>query len=120
VRARVQRLVLRGEFAVIGSGWAVTALVLHLAGLVLAFGVRSWVQVRNPVFTGMAVVSAGMVLMVPTLVALLALACLVTAVQVQVRVVEEPYLRRVHGDAYRRYAASAGRFLPGLGRWTTS
>jgi protein-S-isoprenylcysteine O-methyltransferase Ste14 len=199
------------------SGWAVTALVLYLAGLVLAFGVRTWVQirrtgtsgfrgisgrpwslawwggvlfpvallagvaapvlalagitppglthaaiagvglvlavaglvivllaqatmgaswrigvdenertelvtrglfsrVRNPVFTGMAAVCAGVVLMVPTLVAFIALVCLVAALQIQVRVVEEPYLRRVHGEAYLRYAASAGRFLPGLGR----
>lgn len=201
----------------IGSGWAVIALVLYLAGLVLAFGVRTWAQirrtgtsgfhgisgrpgspawwggvlfpvalvaglaapvlvlagltppalthpaiagtglvlavaglvvvllaqaamgaswrigvdenertelvtrglfsrVRNPIFTGMAAVTAGLALMVPTLVAVLALACLVAAVQIQVRVVEERYLRRVHGEAYRRYSACAGRFLPGLGR----
>ena len=201
----------------IGVGWAITALVLYLTGLLLAFGVRTWVQirrsgtsgfrgisgrpwslawwggvlfpvavlagvaapalvlggvtppalthaglagtglvlavgglvvvllgqaamgaswrigvdenertdlitrglfsqVRNPIFTGMATVCGGVVLMVPTLVAVIALACLVAAVQIQVRVVEEPYLRRVHGEAYLRYAASAGRFLPGLGR----
>ena len=44
------------------------------------------------------------------------LAAVVTAQQIQVRLVEEPYLRRVHGDAYRRYAASTGRFLPWIGR----
>ena len=30
--------------------------------------------------------------------------------------VEEPCLRRIHGDAYRRYAAGTGRFLPRIGR----
>jgi protein-S-isoprenylcysteine O-methyltransferase Ste14 len=35
---------------------------------------------------------------------------------VQVRLVEEPYLRRVHGCAYETYAARTGRFLPRIGR----
>jgi protein-S-isoprenylcysteine O-methyltransferase Ste14 len=54
--------------------------------------------------------------MVPTLVAAVAVVCLIAAVQIQVRAVEEPYLRRAHGVAYAGYAARAGRFLPGLGR----
>lgn len=45
-----------------------------------------------------------------------ALVALVAAVQLQVRVVEEPYLRTVHGAAYETYAARTGRFVPGLGR----
>ena len=73
-------------------------------------------RVRNPIFTGMAAVAAGVALMAPTVPAILALVCLVAAVQIQVRVVEEPYLARIHGTPYRRYAASAGRFLPGIGR----
>jgi len=54
--------------------------------------------------------------MVPNLLAALMLAAVVTAQQIQVRLVEEPYLRRVHGDAYRRYATRTGRFLPWIGR----
>ena len=38
------------------------------------------------------------------------------ALEIQVRLVEEPYLLRQHGDAYRNYAARVGRFVPGLGR----
>jgi protein-S-isoprenylcysteine O-methyltransferase Ste14 len=38
------------------------------------------------------------------------------ALELQVRAVEEPYLIRSHGDAYRAYAARVGRFLPGIGR----
>ncbi len=53
--------------------------------------------------------------MAPNLIAVLGLICLVAAIQIQVRVVEEPYLRRVHGDPYLRYSAAAGRFLPGIG-----
>ena len=43
---------------------------------------------------------------------------LVVGIQLQVRLVEEPYLSRVHGVRYQAYAARAGRFLPGLGRLT--
>ncbi len=54
--------------------------------------------------------------MVPTALSLAALACLVAAVELQVRLIEEPYLLRVHGSPYREYATVTGRFVPGLGR----
>ncbi len=73
-------------------------------------------QVRNPVFTAMAVTAAGLALMVPNAVAVFALIALVVAVQLQVRIVEEPYLTAVHGTRYADYTARAGRFLPGIGR----
>ena len=41
---------------------------------------------------------------------------LIIGLELHVRLVEEPYLLRVHGDAYRRYAARTGRFLPRVGR----
>lgn len=73
-------------------------------------------RVRNPIFTGMVAVSVGVLLMAPTIVAALATVCLVAAVQMQVRAVEEPYLRRAHGRAYEVYLAGSGRFLPKLPR----
>lgn len=72
--------------------------------------------VRNPVFTAMVTALVGVALLAPTVVTLAALACLVVAVELQVRVVEEPYLRRTHGAAYVAYTARAGRFVPGVGR----
>jgi protein-S-isoprenylcysteine O-methyltransferase Ste14 len=72
-------------------------------------------HVRNPIFTAMVVAQLGVVLMVPTWVSVLALVSLVVAVQLQVRAVEEPYLRSVHGDEYGTYSAATGRFLPGIG-----
>jgi protein-S-isoprenylcysteine O-methyltransferase Ste14 len=71
---------------------------------------------RNPIFTAMATTSLGLTLMVPNVVSVTAWLVLVVALQLQVRAVEEPYLIATHGDAYRRYAAGVGRFLPGLGR----
>ena len=72
--------------------------------------------VRNPIFSAMVLAQIGVVLMVPTWVGVLALVALVVAVQLQVRIVEELYLRSVHGAAYESYAARTGRFLPGIGR----
>jgi protein-S-isoprenylcysteine O-methyltransferase Ste14 len=72
-------------------------------------------HVRNPIFTAMVLAQLGVVLMVPTWVSAAALVALVAAVQLQVRAVEEPYLRAVHGAAYEAYAARAGRFVPGVG-----
>ena len=72
--------------------------------------------VRNPIFTAMLLTGAGIALVFPNLVAILGWVLLLAAIELQVRVVEEPYLGRQHGEDYRRYTASTGRFLPGLGR----
>jgi protein-S-isoprenylcysteine O-methyltransferase Ste14 len=72
--------------------------------------------VRNPVFTGSAVSVVGLALVVPNVVSLLMVIAFLAGLEIQVRLVEEPYLLRVHGDAYRDYAARTGRFVPGIGR----
>jgi protein-S-isoprenylcysteine O-methyltransferase Ste14 len=77
-----------------------------------------YARVRNPIFTFMVVSAAGLLLLVPNAFSAAALVLTTVCVQLQVRAVEEPYLRRVHGDAYAAYAARAGRFVPGIGRLT--
>ena len=72
--------------------------------------------VRNPIFAAMIPTSIGLALMVPSTVALTGLVALLVALELQVRVVEEPYLMRAHGERYRSYAATVGRFVPGVGR----
>lgn len=72
--------------------------------------------VRNPIFAAMLPTALGLTLLVPSWVAFTGLAGLLIALELQVRVVEEPYLLKVHGDAYARYAARVGRFVPGVGR----
>lgn len=72
--------------------------------------------VRNPIFTAMVIVQLGLTLVVPTWLSLAALACLVVAVELQVRLIEAPYLLRMHGAAYRDYATRTGRYLPAVGR----
>ena len=73
-------------------------------------------HVRNPIFSFMVVSAAGLCLLVPSLLSLAALALTVACVELQVRAVEEPYLRRVHGAAFADYTARVGRFVPGIGR----
>lgn len=72
-------------------------------------------RVRNPIFTAMMTAQAGTVLMAPSWLSLLGLLVLILGCEMQVRLVEEPYLRATHGDRYRAYTARAGRFLPGIG-----
>lgn len=72
--------------------------------------------VRNPIFSLMVLASIGFALACPTPLALLAPPLLALGLALQVRLVEEPYLARTHGDAYREYARRVGRFLPWIGR----
>jgi protein-S-isoprenylcysteine O-methyltransferase Ste14 len=72
--------------------------------------------VRNPILTTTAITGVALVLMVPNILSAVMLACFLAAEQIQVRLVEEPYLLRVHGEAYRTYAARTGRFVPWVGR----
>ncbi len=74
---------------------------------------------RNPIFTAALIAFLGLALMVPNLVALIGWVLALSGIQTQIRLIEEPHLKRVHGEPYARYAARVGRFLPGLGRLRT-
>jgi protein-S-isoprenylcysteine O-methyltransferase Ste14 len=89
----------------IGIDDAETALVQN--GL---FGV-----VRNPIFSALLVLLAGMFLAVPCLWTLGLWIVSAVTVSKQVRL-EEHHLLDQHGEAYRRYASRVGRFVPGIGR----
>jgi protein-S-isoprenylcysteine O-methyltransferase Ste14 len=71
--------------------------------------------VRNPIYSAMLPTVFGLVLMVPNVLAVAAFLTLLTALELQVRLVEEPYLLRVHGKTYVDYAARVGRFVPRVG-----
>jgi protein-S-isoprenylcysteine O-methyltransferase Ste14 len=72
--------------------------------------------IRNPIYTGMLLFALGLLCLVPSLLTATAGLVFVLGIQLQVRGVEEPYLARKHGDTYWRYARTAGRFLPRVGR----
>jgi protein-S-isoprenylcysteine O-methyltransferase Ste14 len=96
-----------------GSSWRIGVDATERTELVVGGPFR---LVRNPIFSAMLPASAGLALMVPSPVALAALVALFVALELQVRLVEEPYLLRTHGDGYASYAATVGRFLPAVGR----
>ncbi len=72
--------------------------------------------VRHPIFAAVFPTALGLALLVPSWIAFAGLAVLVIALELQVRVVEEPYLLKTHPSAYAAYAAHVGRFAPGIGR----
>ena len=100
---------------------AVLALALFAAWLLLVAGLRTGIQLRR---TGAASAPhfrdpPGSPQWWARLLSAVGFACAVAAPLVTggpFRLVEEPYLHRVHGTAYDRYAARTGRFLPWIGR----
>ncbi len=76
-----------------------------------------WFRIcRNPIYSAMIVGWTGFALMVPTWLAFGAVVVIALGLELVVRVVEEPYLVRTHGDVYRAYTSRVGRFVPGVGR----
>jgi len=65
---------------------------------------------RNPIFLGMRVTLLGFFLILPNAVTLTTLVLGEALMQIQVRL-EEEYLRRTHGDEYRKYCQSTRRWL---------
>lgn len=75
--------------------------------------------VRNPIYTGMFAFVAGFTMVVPNVVSLFGLVAVVVVITAVVRRVEEPYLTSRHGAAFGQWAATTGRFVPGLGQVVT-
>ena len=67
--------------------------------------------VRNPILTSTFITGLGIALVVPNVFSLAMLVWIAAAEQIQVRLVEEPFLLRLHGDAYRRYEARVRSWL---------
>ena len=76
---------------------------------------RAFGLVRNPIYTAMLIFGFGIALLTSNFVTIAGLVLTIGALELQVRRVEEPYLLAKHGAAYRRYTASVGRFIPGVG-----
>lgn len=121
-----------------GSAGVVVGTVITLAGIVATYiaqvsmgdawriGVQEgertrlvgggpFAVVRNPIFSCMLLTAAGLVVLMPNWLSIASFGALLIAVELQVRFVEEPYLLRTHGQAYRDYCSRVGRFVPGLG-----
>jgi len=73
-------------------------------------------RVRNPIFAGMALFGVANAIALPNRATITGAAALVAGIDLQVWLVEEPYLHALHGAAYEQYLRTAGRFAPRLGR----
>jgi len=100
------------QFAM-GDAWRIGVRETERTALV-AGGPFLWV--RNPIYSSMLLAALGLALAAPNVLSVLALLALLVALELQVRLVEEPYLTRAHGRSYRDYASRTGRFVPGWGR----
>ena len=96
-----------------GKDWRIGVDADERTGLVTD---GAFAQVRNPIYTAMFTTAAGLVPMVPNWVAVMGYVLLVASIELQVRNVEEPHLRRLHGEDYAAYESRVGRFVPGVGR----
>lgn len=95
--------------ATMGKSWRVgvdsteeTELVTH--------GIFS--VVRNPIFSSGGLMSLGLTLIMPDALLVASLLFQAIGVEIQVRGVEEPFLRRNHSSEYAAYASQVGRFIP--------
>ena len=68
--------------------------------------------VRNPFFTGTLLLAAGSVLATPSALGAVGLLTAIVGILTQVVRLEEPALRRSHGQTYDAYVQRTGRFLP--------
>ena len=72
-------------------------------------------NVRNPIYTSLAVFASGVTMLVPTALVGSGWLALVIFIEWQVRAVEEPFLARSHGREYMRWSVGTGRFVPRVG-----
>lgn len=112
VAAGIGMFAVLGAQLAMGSSWRIGVDETERTRLVTTGPFR---VVRNPIFTAGLGTIGGLVLTVPNVVAIVGFVILGVGVELQVRLVEEPYLRRVHGSVYDGYAAAVGRFIPGVG-----
>lgn len=126
IGARVPAPAVAGAgLALLAAGIAVVAVAQRQMGASLRVGLPAeptalvsrglfgWT--RNPIFLGMLLALAGVVLVAPGIWSVSVWLAAATAIGIQTRL-EERHLCARHGDAYRSYAARVGRFLPGIGR----
>jgi protein-S-isoprenylcysteine O-methyltransferase Ste14 len=105
-----------GTFAsqlAMGNAWRIGLDLENKTPLVIG---GPYAVVRNPIYSFVLVSALAMVAAVPSVPSIAGVAMVAVGVDLWVRRVEEPFLIAQHGDAYARYAARTGRFLPGVGK----
>jgi protein-S-isoprenylcysteine O-methyltransferase Ste14 len=73
--------------------------------------------VRNPIYSAMVCFVIAIAVLLPNPVMVFLIGCALVCVELQVRAIEEPFLRDRHGTRFDAWAARTGRFVPGVGAW---
>lgn len=71
---------------------------------------------RNPIYFGMLVVGLGFLALVPHVAMLICCVLAYIGIDLQVRKIEEPHLKRVFGSAYEEYTRRINRYVPWIPR----
>jgi protein-S-isoprenylcysteine O-methyltransferase Ste14 len=72
--------------------------------------------VRNPIYSCLLAYGLGSAALTPNPVSVAGVVLSAVGLEQQVRLLEEPYLLELHGDAYLSWSARTGRFVPFVGR----
>jgi protein-S-isoprenylcysteine O-methyltransferase Ste14 len=91
-----------------GSSWRIGVDEAEKTELVTS-GIYS--SIRNPIYSGILLFCFGLLLILPDIYMLLSLALVYASIELNVRHVEEPYLLRLHGHAFKGYMNNSGRYL---------
>lgn len=69
-------------------------------------------RIRNPIYTGCIIHGAGIVLLAPHIFVFITGVIGFFVIRAYVKVIEEPYLVKLHGEKYREYTEQTGSFFP--------
>ena len=69
---------------------------------------------RNPIYLGMMVIGLAFMALVPHAYMVACYVLAIIGIDLQVRKIEEPHLRRAFGDQYANYIGKVGRYFPRL------
>lgn len=96
-----------------GDAWRIGVDLCERTGLVTD---GPFAIVRNPIYAAMIPAFTGIALLAPNVVTIAGAILVIVALELQTRLIEEPYLAMAHGEQYASYAARVGRFFPAVGR----
>ena len=71
---------------------------------------------RNPIYFGMLVIGFGFIALVPHTLMVICFILAIIGIDLQVRKIEEPHLKRVFGDEYVEFTKRINRYIPWVPR----
>ena len=69
-------------------------------------------RVRHPIYAGLMIFGVGLFVLLPTLSMFIVLVIGYISIELQVRRVEEPHMKNLHGEKYLEYLLRTKRYIP--------